>query len=71
MYIYGGDALSLKDDGSLISMMYLNDKKSESEGLTLTVSGSETVTIKSQLVTNGTVEAGEFSGSSVVVVTID
>ncbi|MFP2693928.1 hypothetical protein ACLETS_23170 [Enterobacter ludwigii] len=71
LYIYSGDKLPLRDDGSLYSELYLNDTVLGSDGLNVTVDNNATVNIKSVLKTNGTVSAGDFTGSTVMLISIE
>ncbi|MGC0850363.1 hypothetical protein [Pantoea agglomerans] len=71
LYIFSADHIQLRDDGSLYSELYMNDSLLASNGLTLDVEQQENVTVKSVLRTNGSVEAGEFSGSTVMLITVE
>ncbi|MGC0850356.1 hypothetical protein [Pantoea agglomerans] len=71
LYIFSADHIQLRDDGSLYSELYMNDNLLASNGLTLDVEQQENVTVKSVLRTNGSVEAGEFSGSTVMLITVE
>lgn len=71
LYIYSAGNLPLRDDDSLYSELYLNDTVLGSNGLTLNVENNATVNVKSILRTNGTVSAGEFFGSTVMLISIE
>ncbi|WP_437749999.1 MrpH family fimbial adhesin (plasmid) [Enterobacter mori] len=71
LYIFSADNVKLRDDGSLYSELYMNDNILSNEGLILEVSAQEIVSVKSILHTNGTPEAGEFSGSTVMLITVE
>lgn len=71
LYIYSADNVQLRDDGSLYSELYMNDTVLGTEGFDLDVQQQENVTVKSVLRTNGSVEAGEFSGSTVMLITVE
>jgi len=71
LYIYAANNLRLRSDGSLSSQLYLNDTNLGTDGLLMTVKSESLVNIKSVLKTNGTVAAGEFSGSTVLLITIE
>ncbi|STQ13887.1 Uncharacterised protein [Enterobacter cloacae] len=62
---------SLRDDGSLYSELYMNDNVLGTSGFTLDVAEQENVVVKSVLHTNGSVAAGEFSGSTVMLITVE
>ena len=71
LYIYSADNVQLRDDGSLYSELYMNDNVLGTNGFTLDVAEQENVTVKSVLRTNGSVAAGEFSGSTVMLITVE
>lgn len=71
LYIYSANEVSLRTDGSLYSELYLNDNVLGSTGLTIDVNGQAEVNVKSRLRTNGTPESGEFSGSTIMLITIE
>ncbi|EPA1379792.1 MrpH family fimbial adhesin [Raoultella ornithinolytica] len=71
LYIYSSDHVPLRDDGSLYSELYMNDNILGSAGFTLEVAEQENVTVKSILHTNGNIDAGEFSGSTVMLITVE
>ncbi|MGC8400765.1 hypothetical protein ACP3P6_07780, partial [Enterobacter mori] len=69
--IYSADNVQLRDDGSLYSELYMNDNVLGTSGFTLDVAEQENVVVKSVLHTNGSVAAGEFSGSTVMLITVE
>lgn len=71
LYIYSAEKVQLRDDGSLYSELFMNDNVLGNTGLTLEVAEQESVVVKSVLRTNGSVAAGEFSGSTVMLITIE
>ncbi|EMC9752126.1 hypothetical protein WDR88_001823 [Enterobacter cloacae] len=71
LYIYSADNVQLRDDGSLYSELYMNDNVLGTNGFTLDVAEQENVVVKSVLHTNGSVAAGEFSGSTVMLITVE
>jgi hypothetical protein len=72
LYIYSADRVELRDDGSLFSEVYLNDRPlGGSEGLTLEVQDHIAVNVKSILRTRGVVTPGAFSGSTVMLIAIE
>lgn len=71
LYIYSADNVQLRDDGSLYSELYMNDNVLGTNGFTLDVAEQENVVVKSILHTNGSVAAGEFSGSTVMLITVE
>ena len=71
LYIYSADKVQLREDGSLYSELYLNDNVLGTTGFTLDVAEQENVAVKSVLRTNGSVEAGEFSGSTIMLITVE
>lgn len=71
LYIYSADKVELRDDGSLYSELYMNDNVLGTSGFTLDVEAQDNVTVKSVLRTNGTPEAGEFSGSTIMLITVE
>jgi hypothetical protein len=71
LFIYSADNVQLRDDGSLYSELYMNDNVLGTAGFTLDVAEQENVTVKSVLRTNGSVAAGEFSGSTVMLITVE
>jgi len=71
LYIYAANDVQLRDDGSLYSELYMNDTILGTTGLTLDVDSDAVVDVKSVLRTNGTVAAGEFSGSTVMLITVE
>jgi hypothetical protein len=71
LYIYSADKVDLRDDGSLYSELYMNDNVLGTSGFTLDVEARDNVTVKSVLRTNGTPEAGEFSGSTIMLITVE
>lgn len=71
LFIYSADNVQLRDDGSLYSELYMNDNVLGTNGFTLDVAEQENVTVKSVLRTNGSVAAGEFSGSTVMLITVE
>jgi hypothetical protein len=71
LYIFDADKLELRSDGSLYSELYINDSTPGEDGLTIDVSDQTQVSVKSMLHTNGSVEAGEFSGSTVMMITVE
>lgn len=71
IYVFSADNVQLRDDGSLYSELYLNDTTLGTAGLELDVEEQDSVSIKSVLRTNGNVEAGEFSGSTVMLITVE
>ena len=71
IHALSGDNLPLRDDGSLYSEIYINDKLG-SDGLSMSAAaGDQVITFKSRLRTNGTVSAGEFSASTVAVISLE
>ena len=71
LFIYSADNVQLRDDGSLYSELYMNGNVLGTAGFTLDVAEQENVTVKSVLRTNGSVAAGEFSGSTVMLITVE
>lgn len=71
LYIYSADNVQLRDDGSLYSELYMNENVLGTSGFTLDVAEQENVVVKSVLHTNGSVAAGEFSGSTVMLITVE
>jgi hypothetical protein len=71
VYIYSADGVELRGDGSLFSELYINDSALSDSGFTLEVQDTISVNVKSVLRTNGTVAAGDFSGSTVMLITIE
>lgn len=71
LYIYSADNVQLRDDGSLYSELYMNDNVLGTSGFTLDVAEQENVVVKSVLHTNGSVAAGEFAGSTVMLITVE
>lgn len=71
LFIYSADKVDLRDDGSLYSELYMNDNVLGTSGFTLDVEAQDNVTVKSILRTNGTPEAGEFSGSTIMLITVE
>lgn len=71
LYIYAADKVLLRDDGSLYSELYMNNTTLGTDGFTLDVEENAVVDIKSKLRTNGTPEAGEFSGSTIMLITVE
>lgn len=71
LYIYAADKVQLRDDGSLYSELYMNNTTLGTDGFTLDVEENAVVDIKSTLRTNGTPESGEFSGSTVMLITVE
>lgn len=71
LYIYSADNVQLRDDGSLYSQLYMNDNVLGTNGFNLDVVERENVVVKSVLHTNGSVEAGEFSGSTIMLITVE
>lgn len=71
LFIYSADNVQLRDDGSLYSELYMNDNVLGTNGFTLDVAEQENVVVKSILHTNGSVAAGEFSGSTVMLITVE
>lgn len=71
VYIYSADNVQLRDDGSLYSELYLNNNILGINGFTLDVTDEANVSVKSVLRTNGTVAAGEFSGSTVMLISME
>lgn len=71
LYIQTGDDLDLREDGSIYSKLYINNNSLGTDGLSVDVESQTSVDVSSVLYTNGTVAAGEFSGSAVMVITID
>lgn len=71
LYIYAADKVQLRDDGSLYSELYMNNNVLGTDGFTLDVEENAVVDVKSTLRTNGTPEAGEFSGSTVMLITVE
>lgn len=71
LYIYAADKVQLNDDGSLYSELYLNNTILGTDGFTIDVNENAIVDIKSTLRTNGTPEAGEFSGSTIMLITVE
>lgn len=71
LFIYSADNLQLRDDGSLYSELYMNDTILGTAGFNLDIVEQESVTVKSVLRTNGSVTAGEFSGSTVMLITVE
>lgn len=71
LYIYAADKVQLRDDGSLYSELYMNDSTLGTDGFTLQVDENAVVDVKSILRTNGPPEAGEFSGSTVMLITVE
>lgn len=71
IYIFSADKIPLRDDGSLYSTLYINDKTLGSAGFALEVTDRATVSIKSVLHTQGRVSGGTFSGSTVLLLTVD
>lgn len=71
LFIYSADKVELRDDGSLYSEIYMNDNILGTNGFTIDVEDQVAVNVKSVLRTNGTVAAGEFSGSTVMLITVE
>lgn len=71
LFIYSADNVQLRDDGSLYSELYMNDNVLGTNGFTLDVAEQQNVVVKSVLRTNGSVAAGEFSGSTVMLITVE
>ncbi|WP_437749984.1 MrpH family fimbial adhesin (plasmid) [Enterobacter mori] len=71
LYIYAADKVQLRDDGSLYSELYLNNTILGTEGFTIDVNENAVVDVKSTLRTNGTPESGEFSGSTIMLITVE
>jgi hypothetical protein len=71
LYIYSANEVDLRADGSLYSELYLNDNVLGTTGFTLDVNSQTEVSVKSRLRTNGTPEAGEFSGSTIMLITVE
>jgi hypothetical protein len=71
LYIYSADDVQLRDDGSLYSELYMNDNVLGINGVSLDVTEQENVVVKSVLRTNGSVTAGEFSGSTIMLITVE
>lgn len=71
LYIFDADKLDLKEDGSLYSELYINDSTLGAQGLTVDADEQLNVDVKSVLHTNGSVTAGEFSGSTVMLITVE
>ncbi|MNG24157.1 hypothetical protein D3C84_1088490 [compost metagenome] len=63
--------MELRDDGSLYSELYMNGNVLGTSGFTLDVEAQDNVVVKSVLRTNGTPEAGEFSGSTIMLITVE
>lgn len=71
LYIFSADNVQLRDDGSLYSELYMNDTIIGTTGFTIDVTERTQVSVKSVLRTNGNVTAGEFSGSTVMLITVE
>lgn len=71
LYIYSAARVKLREDGSLYSELYMNGNVLGTSGFTLDVEAQGNFTVKSILRTNGTPEAGEFSGSTVMLITVE
>lgn len=71
LFIYSADKVELRDDGSLYSELYLNNSILGTNGFTIDVEDQAAVNVKSVLRTNGAVAAGEFSGSTVMLITVE
>lgn len=71
LYIHAANDVELREDGSLYSELYMNDTILGTTGITLDVDSDAVVDVKSVLRTNGSVTAGEFSGSTVMLITIE
>lgn len=68
----GSDTISLRDDESLKAKLTLDDQNASDEGKVFSVSAgqNEPLTITSQVIVNGIPQAGEFSGSAIVELSI-
>lgn len=71
LFIQSADKVQLRDDGSLYSELYMNNSVLGTDGFSIEVEENAVVDLKSTLRTNGTPEAGEFSGSTIMIITVE